>query len=117
ADVAQTLEKVCRKGILVRPEPSPEDFHCIVAAQAVLTARGGMTSHAAVVARGMGKTCVVGATDIEVDPHAGRLRANGRVVKKGQVITVDGTTGRVLLGAAKLVEPKVGVDYPKLTAW
>src|SRR5437879_11162624 len=76
-----------------------------------------MTSHAAVVARGMGKTCVVGATDIEVDPAAGRLRANGRVVKWGQLITVDGTTGRVLLGAVKLVEPKLGSHYAKLMAW
>ena len=117
ADEAETLAKGGRKVILIRPETSPEDFHGIVAAQAVLTARGGMTSHAAVVARGMGKTCVVGATDIEVDPHAGRLRANGRVVKKGQVITVDGTTGRVILGAAKLVEPKVGAHYSKLMAW
>src|SRR5881392_1233854 len=117
ADEAETLAKGGRKVILIRPETSPEDFHGIVAAQAVLTARGGMTSHAAVVARGMGKTCVVGATDIKVDPHAGRLRANGRVVKKGQVITVDGTTGRVILGAAKLVEPKVGVHYTKLMAW
>jgi len=117
ADEAETLAKRGRKVILIRPETSPEDFHGIVAAQAVLTARGGMTSHAAVVARGMGKTCVVGATDIDVDPQAGRLRANGRVVKKGQVITVDGTTGRVILGAAKLVEPKVGIHYTKLMAW
>ena len=117
ADEAEALAKRGRKVILIRPETSPEDFHGIVAAQAVLTARGGMTSHAAVVARGMGKTCVVGATDIEVDPQAGRMRANGRVVKQGQVITVDGTTGRVLLGAAKLVEPKVGVHYTKLMAW
>src|SRR3989441_1277550 len=106
-----------RKVILIRREPSREDFHGIVAAQAVITARGGMTSHAAVVARGMGKTCVVGAKDIEVDPAAGRLRANGRVVKWGQLITVDGTTGRVLLGAAKLVEPKLGSHYVKLMAW
>ncbi|PYP60786.1 MAG: pyruvate, phosphate dikinase [Gemmatimonadetes bacterium] len=117
ADEAEALAKRGHKVILIRPETSPEDFHGIVAAQAVLTARGGMTSHAAVVARGMGKTCVVGAKDIEVDPQAGRLRANGRVVKKGQVITVDGTTGRVILGAAKLVEPKVGVHYNKLMAW
>jgi len=117
ADEAEALAKRGRKVILIRPETSPEDFHGIVAAQAVLTARGGMTSHAAVVARGMGKTCVVGATDIEVDPQAGRMRANGRVVKQGQVITVDGTTGRVILGAAKLVEPKVGVHYTKLMAW
>src|SRR6266571_2760226 len=117
ADEAEALAKQGRKVILVRPETSPEDFHGIVAAQAVLTARGGMTSHAAVVARGMGKTCVVGATEIEVDPEAGRMRANGRVVKRGQVITVDGTTGRVILGAAKLVEPKVGAHYAKLMAW
>src|SRR5256885_6997144 len=76
-----------------------------------------MTSHAAVVARGMGKTCVVGAKDIDVDPAAGRFRANGRVVKRGQVITVDGTTGRVLLGAAKLVQPKIGTHFAKLMAW
>src|SRR5712692_9378952 len=117
ADEAEALAHEGRKVILIRPETSPEDFHGIVAAQAVLTARGGMTSHAAVVARGMGKTCVVGAKDIEVDPAAGRLRANGRVVKWGQLITVDGTTGRVLLGAVKLVEPKLGSHYATLMAW
>jgi pyruvate,orthophosphate dikinase len=117
ADEAQALKKKGRDVILVRPETSPEDFHGIVAARAVVTARGGITSHAAVVARGMGKTCVVGAKDLDVDPAAGRFRANGRVVKRGQVITVDGTTGRVLLGAAKLVEPKVGAHYDKLMSW
>src|SRR6266568_7161454 len=117
ADEAEALKKQGRQVILVRPETSPEDFHGIVAARAVLTARGGMTSHAAVVARGMGKTCVVGATDIEVDPEAARFRANGRVVKRGQVITVDGTTGRVILGAAKLVEPTIGRHYAQLMAW
>src|SRR6059036_2598479 len=117
ADEAEALAKRGRKVILVRPETSPEDFHGIVAAQAVLTARGGMTSHAAVVARGMGKTCVVGAQDIDVDPAAGRFRANGRVVKKGQWLTVDGTTGRVILGQAKLVEPKVGAHYQTLMSW
>jgi pyruvate, orthophosphate dikinase len=121
ADDAEALAKRGRAVILVRPETSPEDFHGIVAARAVLTARGGMTSHAAIVARGMGKTCVVGATDIEVDPRAGggagQFRANGRVVKKGQVITVDGTTGRVLLGAVKLVEPKLGAHYATLMTW
>jgi len=119
ADEADALAQRGRSVILVRPETSPEDFHGIVAARAVLTARGGMTSHAAIVARGMGKTCVVGAKDIEVDPRAGggRFRANGRVVKKGQVITVDGTTGRVLLGAVKLVQPKLGTHYAKLMTW
>jgi pyruvate, orthophosphate dikinase len=117
ADEADALNKKGHDVILVRPETSPEDFHGIVAARAVLTARGGMTSHAAVVARGMGKTCVVGAKDVEVDPAAGRFRANGRAVKRGQVITVDGTTGRVILGAAKLVEPKIGKHYDKLMSW
>src|SRR6266496_3726379 len=117
ADEAEALAKKGRKVILVRPETSPEDFHGIVAAQAVLTARGGMTSHAAVVARGMGKTCVVGAQGIDVDPAGGRFRANGRVVKRGQTITVDGTTGRVILGAAKVVQPKMGAHYAKLMSW
>ncbi|MEX2155804.1 MAG: pyruvate, phosphate dikinase [Gemmatimonadales bacterium] len=117
ADEAEALKKKGRDVILVRPETSPEDFHGIVAARAVLTARGGMTSHAAVVARGMGKTCVVGAKDLDVDPAAGRFRANGRAVKRGQVITVDGTSGRVILGAAKLVTPKIGVHFAKLMAW
>ncbi|MGH7612920.1 MAG: pyruvate, phosphate dikinase [Gemmatimonadales bacterium] len=117
ADAAEALAKKGHKVILVRPETSPEDFHGIVAAQAVLTARGGMTSHAAIVARGMGKTCVVGAKDIEVDPAAGRFRANGRIVKQGQLLTVDGTSGRVMLGAAKLVQPKIGIHYEKLMGW
>ncbi len=117
ADEAEALAKKGHKVILVRPETSPEDFHGIVAAQAVLTARGGMTSHAAIVARGMGKTCVVGAKEIEVDPRGGRFRANGRVVKRGQLITVDGTTGRVILGAARLVQPKIGGHYAKLMDW
>ena len=117
ADEAEALAKQGRKVILVRPETNPEDFHGIVAAQAVLTARGGMTSHAAIVARGMGKTCVVGAKEIEVEPESGRFRANGRVVKRGQLLTIDGTTGRVILGAAKLVQPKIGVHYKRLMQW
>ena len=117
ADEAEALAKKGRAVILVRPETSPEDFHGIVAAKAVLTARGGMTSHAAIVARGMGKTCVVGAKDIDVDATAGRFRANGRVVKRGQTITVDGTSGRVILGEAPLVRPKAGAYYDKLMLW
>ncbi|HEV8400438.1 MAG TPA: pyruvate, phosphate dikinase [Gemmatimonadales bacterium] len=117
ADEAEALKKKGRDVILVRPETSPEDFHGIVAARAVLTARGGMTSHAAVVARGMGKTCVVGAKDLDVQPSLGRFRVNGRTVKKGQIITVDGTLGRVILGAAKVVLPKVGAHFATLMAW
>ena len=117
ADEAEALKKKGHDVILVRPETSPEDFHGIVAARAILTARGGMTSHAAVVARGMGKTCVVGAQQLDVDPAAGRFRVNGRAVKRGQVITVDGTTGRVLLGAVKLVTPKIGKEFTTLMSW
>jgi pyruvate,orthophosphate dikinase len=117
ADEADALHKKGRAVILVRPETSPEDFHGIVAARAVLTQRGGMTSHAAIVARGMGKTCVVGAKDLEVNVAAGRFRANGRVVKRGQTITVDGTSGRVILGEAPLVRPKAGAFYDKLMNW
>jgi len=117
ADDAEELKKKGHDVILVRPETSPEDFHGMVAARAILTARGGMTSHAAIVARGMGKTCVVGAKELEVEPAAGRFRVNGRVVKRGQIITVDGTSGRVILGAAKLVTPKVGAHFEKLMSW
>ena len=117
ADEAEALAKKGHKVILVRPETSPEDFHGIVAAQAVLTARGGMTSHAAVVARGMGKCCVVGAKELDVQPAVGRFSANGRTVKKGQIITVDGTSGRVILGAAKVVAPKAGRHYHQLMQW
>src|SRR2546426_6574083 len=117
ADEAEVLKKKGHDVILVRPETSPEDYHGIVAARAILTARGGMTSHAAGVARGMGKTCVVGAKELDVDPAAGRFRVNGRAVKRGQVITVDGTTGRVILGAAKLVTPKAGKEYARLMSW
>jgi len=117
ADEAERLAKKGHQVVLVRPETSPDDFHGMVAAQAILTARGGMTSHAAIVARGMGKTCVVGAKDIEVEPEAGRFRANGRVIKRGQVLTIDGTTGRVILGAAKLVQPKAGTHYDRLMSW
>src|SRR3989442_3118818 len=117
ADDAGALKKKGKEVILVRPEPSPEDFHGIVAARAILTARGGMTSHAAVVARGMGKTCVVGAKDLDVDPAAGRFRVNGRAVKRGQGITGDGTTGRVILGSATLVTPKGGEEFGTLCEW
>jgi pyruvate,orthophosphate dikinase len=117
ADDAEAAAKAGRQVILVRPETSPEDFHGIVAARAVLTSRGGMTSHAAIVARGMGKTCVVGAKDIAVEPAAHRFRVNSRTVKAGQIVTVDGTTGRVFLGAAKLVQPKIGTHYERLMTW
>ena len=85
--------------VLVRQETSPDDFHGMVAAQAIVTARGGMTSHAAVVARGMGKTCVSGAKALNIDYSQQQFSVDGTVVTKGEWITVDGSTGRVFLGS------------------
>ncbi len=103
--------------ILVRRETSADDFHGMVAAQAILTARGGMTSHAAVVARGMGKCCVAGAKELEIDEAAQVLRVNGRPVRAGEWLTVDGSTGRVILGRAPLVEPQLGGEFGTLMSW
>lgn len=96
-----------KKVILARVETSPEDILGMVAAQGILTTRGGMTSHAAVVARGMGKCCVAGAGDIQVDYHKEEMRVAGYVLKKGDVITLDGSTGEVYLGEVKTMEPKL----------
>jgi len=103
--------------ILVRRETSPDDFHGMVAARAILTARGGMTSHAAVVARGMGKCCVAGAKDLEVDEASRCFRANGTVVREGEWITLDGSAGRVILGQARLVTPTPGEEFQELMRW
>ena len=117
---SDTAERAARAGeavILVRRETSPEDFHGMVAAKAILTARGGMTSHAAVVARGMGKPCVAGAQDLDVDEAAGVIRANGREVKGGDWITLDGSTGAVCIGRAKLLAPEMTPQYTRLMGW
>ena len=103
--------------ILVREETSPDDFHGMVAAEAVVTARGGMTSHAAVVARGMGKCCVVGAAGLVIDHGATCCRSGDHTVAEGEWITVDGTTGRVLLGRVPTVEPEPGEDFDVLMSW
>jgi pyruvate,orthophosphate dikinase len=103
--------------ILVRHETSPEDFHGMVGAQAVLTVRGGMTSHAAVVARGMGKPCVAGAGAIEIDPYQECLRIGEHVIRKGMWITVDGSTGRVFLGKVPTNEPEFNEDLRQLLQW
>jgi pyruvate,orthophosphate dikinase len=103
--------------ILVRTETSPEDFHGMVAARAVLTARGGMTSHAAVVARGMGKPCVVGAEALVIDPETREMRVNGRVVRAGEWITVDGGTGEVFLGELPTREPTPTEEFLTFMQW
>src|SRR5262249_10332250 len=116
-DEAEAMAKDGAKVILVRTETSPEDFHGMVAAQAILTSRGGMTSHAAVVARGMGKCCVAGAGEVAVDYTNQQFIANGVTVKKGDWITLDGSTGRVILGQVKLVEAEVGGHFKTLMEW
>ncbi|MEI6205276.1 MAG: pyruvate, phosphate dikinase [Desulfuromonadales bacterium] len=118
ADEAEAEAKVGRKVILVRVETSPEDIHGMNAAQGILTARGGMTSHAAVVARGMGKCCVAGCGDIKVDYANQTFTAkNGVVVKKGDTITLDGSIGEVMLGAVPTVSPQLTGDFAQLMQW
>jgi len=118
ADEAEAAAKLGLKVILVRVETSPEDIHGMHAAQGILTARGGMTSHAAVVARGMGKCCVAGCGDITVNYRAESFTAKGGVVvKKGDVITLDGSAGEVMLGQVPTVPPQLTGDFGTLMGW
>ncbi len=103
--------------ILVRHETSPEDVAGMHAAQGVLTSRGGLTSHAAVVARGWGKSCVVGAGDVIVEEEQGLFRAGRTVVREGQVVTLNGATGEVVMGALPLVDPKLSAEFRQLLDW
>jgi pyruvate,orthophosphate dikinase len=116
-DEAQKLAADRQKVILVREETSPEDIHGMHASQAIVTARGGMTSHAAVVARGMGRPCVSGAGDIRINLKAGEFSAAGRVIKQGETITVDGSSGEVLFGAAQMMEPELTGDFATVMSW
>jgi len=116
-DEAQRRGQAGEPVILVRIETSPEDFHGMVAAQGVLTARGGMTSHAAVVARGMGKPCVSGCTALQIDYAKGEVHVAEFTFKVGDFITIDGATGNVLLGKVPTVEPTVGGDLATLMGW
>jgi pyruvate,orthophosphate dikinase len=118
ADEAEEAAKIGLKVILVRVETSPEDIHGMHAAQGILTARGGMTSHAAVVARGMGKCCVAGCGDIAVNYRAQEFVAkNGTVIKKGDIITLDGSTGEVIQGQVPTVQPELTGDFGQLMQW
>ena len=116
-DEAELARTQGRKVILVRVETSPEDVHGMHAARGILTTRGGMTSHAAVVARGMGKPCVCGAATIRVDLKAGTMTAGGRTIRRGDIITIDGGTGLVLLGAVPLRKPELSGDFATLMQW
>ena len=117
SDEAETLKSDGRKVILVRVETSPEDIHGMHAAEGILTTRGGMTSHAAVVARGMGKPCVSGAGSLRVDYAAGTMTASGQTFKKGDFITVDGSTGQVLAGKVDMIEPQLSGEFETLIGW
>ncbi len=114
---AAHLAEAGRAVILVRVETSPEDIHGMHAARAIVTARGGMTSHAAVVARGMGRPCVCGAGELQIDAEAGVFRVGGREVKKGEMITVDGAQGEVLFGEVDMQQPDLSGDFGLLMGW
>jgi len=105
------------KVILVRVETSPEDIHGMHAAEGILTTRGGMTSHAAVVARGMGKPCVAGAGTVRVDYRAQTMTAGGKTLKKGDTLTIDGSTGQVLVGRVPMREPALAGEFGTLMQW
>ena len=117
SDEAEALKAKDRNVILVRVETSPEDIHGMHAAEGILTTRGGMTSHAAVVARGMGKPCVSGAGALRVDYAAGTMSIAGRTFKAGDIITIDGSTGQVLAGRVPMTEPALSGEFGTLMGW
>ncbi len=117
ADTAEALAKEGKAVILCRVETSPEDIHGMHAAKGILTARGGMTSHAAVVARGMGRPCVSGAGQLRIDSKAGVMTAVGREVKEGDWITIDGASGEVMVGEVKTLQPELAGDFGTLMTW
>jgi pyruvate,orthophosphate dikinase len=117
ADLADKLAGEGRKVILVRPETTPEDIHGMVAAQGIVTSRGGMTSHAAVVARGMGKPCICGCESLRIDLRAKQFTVEDRVIKEGDWISIDGGTGRILLGEVPLIDPVLSSEFQQLLEW
>ena len=117
ADEAERLKALNRRVILVRIETSPEDIHGMHAAEGILTTRGGMTSHAAVVARGMGKPCVSGAGSLRIDYAAGTMSVMGVNLKKGDVITIDGSAGQVMKGEVATIQPELSGDFAMLMSW
>jgi len=117
ADTAAERGKNGESVILVRWETTPDDIHGMIAAKGILTAHGGMTSHAAVVARGMGKPCVAGCEALAVDAAAGRASLDGHELGEGDVITIDGGTGRVILGPVDLVPPQINEDFETILGW
>jgi len=117
SEEAERLNDMMQNTILVRVETSPEDIHGMHAAKGILTARGGMTSHAAVVARGMGRPCVSGSSEIEIDYENNLFKTKDHEIKEGDLITIDGSTGRIILGEVKTVKPEISGDFSKLMSW
>ncbi|MBS3982666.1 MAG: pyruvate, phosphate dikinase [Dethiobacter sp.] len=117
ADETERLAGEGVKVILVRPETTPDDIHGIVAAQGILTSRGGMTSHAAVVARGMGKSCVTGSEEINIDLTAKTMAVNGLIFHAGDIISIDGSSGEVYAGSVPMIDPELSSEFTKLLAW
>ena len=117
ADVAAERGRAGEKVILVRTETNPNDVHGMLVAQGILTGRGGMTSHAAIVARGIGAPAVVGAESLRIDEGARQFSGDGKTVREGDVITIDGNTGEVILGAMPLVEPRLGGHVEEFLTW
>src|SRR5690349_2418951 len=117
ADTAESRGRAGEPVILVRFETTPDDIHGVIQAQAVVTAHGGMTSHAAVVARGMGKPCVCGVEALQIDPAAKQFTVNGSTISEGDEISVDGGRGLVIRGGVKLIPPQINEDFRAITGW
>lgn len=117
ADEAEALGNEGKKVILVRPETTPDDIHGIIASQAILTSRGGMTSHAAVVARGMGKACICGCEALKIDLKAKQFTVGDTIVNYGDIITIDGSTGEIMLGEIPMIDPDLSDEFLLLLDW
>ena len=117
SEEAERLNSMMQDTILVRIETSPEDINGMHAAKGILTSRGGMTSHAAVVARGMGRPCVSGSSEIEIDYKNKNFKVKDQTIKEGELITIDGTTGRVILGEVDTIKPEISGDFLKIMNW
>ncbi len=117
SEEAERLNNMMQDVILVRVETSPEDIQGMHAAKGILTARGGMTSHAAVVARGMGRPCVSGSSEIDIDYEKKIFKTTSVEIKEGDIITIDGSSGRIILGSVPTVKPEISGDFSKLMSW
>ena len=117
SDEAERLNSIMQDTILVRVETSPDDIKGMHAAKGILTSRGGMTSHAAVVARGMGRPCVSGSSEIDIDYEKKLFKTKKGEIKEGEIITIDGSTGRIITGEVKTLKPEISGDFSKLMTW